>query len=950
MTTISLAVDGYTSKSSALITSRYHNRPQPNFDFETSLHITNLAPVLSMSIPKAPLNEPKPRAMSSSTAYTSADDAEELRLLDATYERIRANIPDTPYILTVPSFEPRYHHFSRQEQEQWCHNTPFRPEEERLQYMSFLFREHNRSCFVVRTEVDEERDRRKQFGSGSAAVTPSQTPVAKKKITLSDYKNKQAGGQASNLARKQPTSQNEEKKDTPLATNGIQARQAPPVHPSENAPPANNAITPPSKKPSSVQRAPPVDTAPPVDNVKISNDARPAENTSSSDNTPPAEKSPPTAKALPLEKAPPTNKANPSKDAPQLKKRLQKDTIEVEKRREDAPPPTKKVRTSQPALDTSAPSNQSESTPHGLPPILSPNILPNPHGLPPMLSPNLPASVEAELERLEKEHKRTNSNGSSPSIGKALASARTSLSSTASVSKNESASQKLLHPDDSLKAPTHPARNGTPSPSVKNTEVVRQAPPELKSAPVNGVIVKPSPEKPEPKPSLIVKFKYGKKRVVEIRRILMLPSDSERKKKQADADLVRKKEKKKFDVNERKETAKPVDSIRKLESAKRPQTTPVPSAATAKGDGAISEKRHRLEEASNQPPSKRQKVPVDIDVNKRAHTPVPPATPSPALSSKSSAQKNNKFLTPRKDLRAAAVTMKRTDSQDSNYATPERAGTPMTNGNGPPSASKSNNPTSAPPTTSSRAQAIQQWISVSKHYNDLGRKLKRQQNELQKKGDATDSERKQGVVMSVECILAFVLAFYLGDYNLHIQSRPLKIETTWLTLIPMWRFFRNITANHPHLEGIRLLLGVVITDRIAGVLTSQLSHATSTTDSSPAENPTANASRSAVASDLSRDAAEQYRNLQHYRVEANIKLPITELLEQYPLTWAAQAKPKDVESGWETLEPAVGKLDGPFSLPVGVGTTPIQAVRFGVRFLEEWIKNEGVDYQLQLKL
>ncbi|KAJ9637659.1 hypothetical protein H2201_006832 [Coniosporium apollinis] len=47
------------------------------------------------------------------TMNLSAEDTEELRLLDAAVNRIRKQIPKTPYIMSVPYAEPRYHHPDR---------------------------------------------------------------------------------------------------------------------------------------------------------------------------------------------------------------------------------------------------------------------------------------------------------------------------------------------------------------------------------------------------------------------------------------------------------------------------------------------------------------------------------------------------------------------------------------------------------------------------------------------------------------------------------------------------------------------------------------------------------------------------------------------------------------------------------------------------------------------
>ena len=124
------------------------------------------------------------------------EDAEELRKLDAAVDRIRKVIPETPYILTVPCAEPRYHYPSSQEARSWQKNTLFELHEEHLQYMSFVYREHGDSCFLVRTQVDEERDRRlreqKMNGLTNGKVAALQSSTPKKKISLHDYKSKQS--------------------------------------------------------------------------------------------------------------------------------------------------------------------------------------------------------------------------------------------------------------------------------------------------------------------------------------------------------------------------------------------------------------------------------------------------------------------------------------------------------------------------------------------------------------------------------------------------------------------------------------------------------------------------------------------------------------------------------------------------------------------------------------
>jgi hypothetical protein len=127
----------------------------------------------------------------------SPADAEELLKLDAAVDRIFKAVPEHPYILSVPCDEPRYHYPSLQEAHSWQKNTPFSLDEERLQYMTFLYREPSESCFVVRSQVDEERDRlaalKKKNALSSVPSTPLLKSTAKTKISFGAYKAKLSG-------------------------------------------------------------------------------------------------------------------------------------------------------------------------------------------------------------------------------------------------------------------------------------------------------------------------------------------------------------------------------------------------------------------------------------------------------------------------------------------------------------------------------------------------------------------------------------------------------------------------------------------------------------------------------------------------------------------------------------------------------------------------------------
>ncbi|KAE9991548.1 hypothetical protein EG327_011512 [Venturia inaequalis] len=186
-------------------------------------------------------------------------DAQELRKLDAAFDRIFKAVPENPYILSVPCDEPRYHYPSRQEAHSWQRDTPFSLDEERLQYMTYIYRDPGDSCFVVRSQVDEDRDRQKaqhhaqkapSFLSGTS--TPSQG--TKKKLSLSAYKTKLAGGPVEykgaipDKAEEKAAPRMEEKKvngvkAVPAPARSLDATQTPPASGSKKRPHADSNVS-----------------------------------------------------------------------------------------------------------------------------------------------------------------------------------------------------------------------------------------------------------------------------------------------------------------------------------------------------------------------------------------------------------------------------------------------------------------------------------------------------------------------------------------------------------------------------------------------------------------------------------------------------------------------------------------------------------------------------------
>ena len=374
------------------------------------------------------------------------------------------------------------------------------------------------------------------------------------------------------------------------------------------------------------------------------------------------------------------------------------------------PSSSQKSEPSQSKNDAARP-NSSSGTPHGLPPLLSPvdGPLGNPHGLPNILSPTLPSNVQAELDRLESQRKRAESNASTSSSdrkGQTLAIANMPSKNLDNISKAESRVRPEL------------AKAKSPNP--------------------------PNVSQPEEKRlSLIVRLKFSKNKIPIVRQILRLPP------KRA---IVEKKERRELskEISPEGQT-KPMDRpiIKKKPilkvAARRPppnESVSAPIAKPAVLPARVPEKRPRKEDdTASAVPTKRPKT----SAQDRPITPLQQMT-SPSVSAESSAQKGQQYLTPKKDLKASS--MLRTQSAESYDATPGRSGsTPA--GARPEKAA----PTSVP---NNKKQAdISLLAQTSMKLNQMGRALKHEATKILTTAGKklTKQDEKQAAVINLECIL-----------------------------------------------------------------------------------------------------------------------------------------------------------------------------------------------------
>lgn len=827
-------------------------------------------------------------------------DQDDLEELDKIVKRIKAVVPPRPYILSTPSMDPyRYH--SQQEANAWMLGHLWKYDEEHLQYRTYLYREPCQDCFELQAgEDDEPEPERPRSQMSQASNTATQVP--KKKISLSAYKNKQANSVT-----------------TPTPGSKLASPSMPP-----SRPPA--AHTNGTKKAEKQQAPIPKPAGQKVQKEYVESLRAATELTCNRSNT-----------------------------EEHIKRKPDNGRQDVDRQRLPPRPSnteTKRVEDEDArTIDKSSPSN---STPHGLPPMLSPvhEPLSNPYGLPNILSPTLPSSIQAELDRLDQLRPRA--------ISSASASSTEPKSQTFSGTKEtqkevlkEKETQKETQKDKEIQKEKGKERPQVADKLIKSDQRIRSVSMSGKSP-----YVAPPAKTNDKDPSLIVKLKFTKTKVATLKQILRLPPRRPEKKERQEPPKESPVKIRTSIVEE--PVQKKQKTIPKI-VARRPETSTTSIPAVSSKPTAVAskpaEKRPRPEDdATLAAPVKRQRA---LSSQDRQNTPTPQATSSPALSNKSSAQKMQAQLeTPKRDHKA--VNMLRTGSSESQETTPGRSGGMLANGR----ADARSAPTSAPLTGKKQAE-INLMAQTSMKLNQMGRALKHEATKIltEKGSKTTKQDEKRAAVTNLECILyvvcstinaltdgscrSYMAAYYAQDSSLNLRGRAGEVEQTWKTLLPLCLSYARFTKDFAHLDGLRSYLSSVIASTIC-TLVSQRSSSTKAHDS-PQDVAHAQLARdhTSLVENFALLTDHTKKMVAHYQ-DARIALSPEELQSSYKKTWAGRES--NVKLIKESEKISSARMSGPYFLPISSDTTSIQAVRFGLKFLSEYCEKEGLKYSLRVNL
>lgn len=190
-------------------------------------------------------------------------------------------------------------------------------------------------------------------------------------------------------------------------------------------------------------------------------------------------------------------------------------------------------------------------------------------------------------------------------------------------------------------------------------------------------------------------------------------------------------------------------------------------------------------------------------------------------------------------------------------------------------------------------------------------------------------------------------AYYAQDQALNLRGRPGDVEHTWKTLLPLCLSYARSTKDFKHLDGLRSYLGAVIASAICAHVAQRASSSRISESSQDSSHTDSSKQQSSLAENFALLSDHAMKMTRHYQ-DARIALPMDEVQSSYKKTYAGRETNAGLVKEPERVHGA--RLSGPYFLPLSTDTTPIQAARFGLKFLSEYCEREKLDYHQRVDL
>ena len=576
----------------------------------------------------------------------------------------------------------------------------------------------------------------------------------------------------------------------------------------------------------------------------------------------------------------------------------------------------------------------------------------NLHDLPPMLSPTLPSEIEEELAKLipsirrrsgsitsgktanaifkPKQHKSEHQGSSTDEEvakssvgGEAFASSRTSITAGSISGKYQQIqSQVTSAPRQAAKKIVADVVTPTKSSGLLNSPV---------TAPATASTTPQRLEKRRLRALLKIKKKTNRKNLAQYLRLPPTPGKYPRIRR-----TIENEQRSRTPQSEQKHVNNVHENrVENLSKSKRND----PEVSEA------GEKQRRSPERRDEPelPAKRHKTPGWLPQN--VHTPKQPSNSSPAPSTAGSAPKPQ-LLTPKADLKSAP--MLRGESREGSTTTPQGLalnGTPIVldTGNRCNSVTSSGGRKPSPQDVKRDASKYLRQATDLKHASDVF---------LKDMSNMSDTERKRGVVIGTESVLCYVLAFTLFDEPQR-QFGQYGNDDGWKSMLPLLDLMNREAQPFKHLAGLLLQLEGIIRDYMICYGFQRLDHnpldqkISDTANVDPAK--TKEELKAAVYHGCFHEFRRYFEKSQNAWRSGLDLLKSIDIESEYPMTWAKRERllVLPIKSADVVVQ---GEYQRKYNLPMGSMTSGLQAVNFGMNFLEEWSKKNGLKWEPKLEL
>jgi hypothetical protein len=737
--------------------------------------------------------------------------------------------------------------------------------------------------------MDEEIS--KPTSVASAASTPGNGPQ-KKKITLSDYREKAKGAPVS-LYGEDTAAKNARTSPTITSNAKFQALD-----------PKNNELKVPSK---------PKDVSVSVSGSHSSNVNGTAE------------------RKLSLEDTSRSSRPAKERESPPFGKKPR--------------PSTKLLR----GMDQSSPNAKNAA--QAVPDLLSPTLPPTTTSpkVPRLLSPTLPPDIEEELAKMDESSQKVVSIPQSLSNLPGSKDCDTNSKSVEptrphSASSNKSFNTKIT-PSAALKVPIGGSKSGLPEEKSPHPvdKISRRT---LSEAPGKTSVSSPDLTKPNrvisTKPKLIVKLRYGRVNRKRIEALLRFSG-----KRRPVAEYPPPRQKMGLESSSRnKEGNEPPHLPKPME---KPRLSPTPSRGEKRANNLA-------DADAQAPASKRPKAIPNTASTERSRTPISSALKSSSSHQQQATSKMQFLTPRKELKGVAMRRLGSGDSDGKSPTGMVSTSTPgriekVTKPSPPTSVDHQPNKSRDIERRAWRDE-FQKYVNLGR---ELKHAAERHGGLKATDEPAVEPDDKLGAAIAIEAILCFILAFITDD-KCKALGRQVGDSTAWRSILAYWHAVRNITTPYPHLHGLCVLLGAVSHDAIHGLDLERLAVSAIPGEHSPAPTPgsdgntvTSDESKKYKKEfiELKARLPESYREAHRLWLEGTRELSDEVLASQYPVTWSRRSK-NFTERGKEKLK--LGEYSGEFFLPLGRTTTPLEAVRFGWSFLCEWCEKEEVNWKGRLGL